>query len=93
MNADFSGLDFSGVRLMGVIHNSNLTEATFDKTTDLEGAIFSHITEFNRSNWTGANWWDANLISCDLARYLWESYRAAEPGKLQKATNLVANCS
>lgn len=55
IDADLSGADLSGANFAGAT---------------LTGANLSNVTSFDRSNWTGATWWNAGKISSELCGYL-----------------------
>jgi hypothetical protein len=80
-NADLSGVNFSGVSLYKTtFNNSDLTGADFSNTkrsnTKLDHAVFSKLIGYAGSKWLGANWWDADGMDCELAKYLQTGFPA-----------------
>jgi len=73
MGTDFRSVDFSTVTFNGIITDCDLSETVFDRA-QLRDAIIWNVRGFENSSWTGANWWESSLLSCQLATYLSERY-------------------
>jgi len=83
VDGDLSGVDFSKAKLPPtLIHHCNLTGADF-AGTQLDQVIITQPTGFKDSKWAGANWWEAEMLPCDLAQYLMKEYAPPDPAKGQ----------
>ena len=90
LDGDLSGIDFSkSLAPPSIIHHCNLTGASFERMR-LDQIVITQPTGFKDSKWGHANWWDAGMLSCELAQYLMDNFAPSDPGQKGTAQSLVA---
>jgi hypothetical protein len=97
VNGDFSKVNLSGVNLKGAILYSVRLNGVSLGETNLQGALvrdvcmqgadLSKVTNFEKSQWTNTNWWDATL-SKELKDYLNKNFN--QPAETQ--TQISTSC-
>jgi uncharacterized protein YjbI with pentapeptide repeats len=86
-NAHFSGADFNGANLI-FSYSAKLPDDRTDGV-HLEGADLCGVKEFDGSDWSGADWWDAKCISPELFGYVSKNYAPPSAAQLEKARKAV----
>jgi len=71
--ASFRGANFEDARLVGPYQSSS-QEKRLERGVSLDNADLCEITQFARSDWSGANWWAAKCISPELRAYLSKNF-------------------